>query len=113
CRYAGGCERPPLPGRPAHDLVADLTWTIAPVRVRYGVDVVSGIHVDETGGTLVPARVLHGAGVRVAIPRAPGLSIALDVRNLLDLRAAEYAGFGGPVRTPIGDLYDYPLPGRR
>ena len=42
-----------------------------------------------------------------------GLAITADVRNLLDRRAVEYAGVFGPVRVPIGDLYSYPLPGRR
>jgi hypothetical protein len=104
---------PPLPGRPAQDFVGDLSFTRGPVRVRYGVDVVSGIFADLSGSIQVPARVIHGAGATVAIPFAPGLSMTLDVRNLFDLRAAEYAGVLGPVRAPIGDVYDYPLPGRR
>ncbi|MBX3222783.1 MAG: TonB-dependent receptor [Labilithrix sp.] len=119
CEYvARRCERPPLVGRPAHDLVADLAWEHGPLRLRYGVDLVSGIRADATGKIEVPARVLHGAGVRLAVPRAPGLSVTLDVRNLFDLRAAEYAAvpIGGVPRTypgPIGDLFDYPIPGRR
>ncbi|MBX3209385.1 MAG: TonB-dependent receptor [Labilithrix sp.] len=119
CEYvARRCERPPLVGRPAHDLVADLAWERGPLRLRYGVDLVSGIRADATGKIEVPARVLHGAGVRLAVPRAPGLSVTLDVRNLLDLRVADYAGvaIGGVPRTypgPIGDLFDYPIPGRR
>ena len=39
-------------------------------------------------------------------------SIALDVRNLFDLRVVEYPGAIGPVRAPASDLYQYPLPGR-
>lgn len=113
CKFVEGrCERPPLQGRPAHDFVGDLSWTRGPFSVRYGVDLVSGIIVDARDGIPVPARVLHGAGVRLGGPDA-GLSIALDVRNLLDLRVAEYPGAQGLSRAPIGDLYDYPLPGRR
>lgn len=124
----GACERPPLPGRPAHDIVADLAFSRGRVRVRYGVDVVAGIAADVTGRIEVPARVLHGAGVRIALSgalseapspsgrdvrKAPGLTLALDLQNLLDLRAADYAGVLGSTRAPIGDSYDYPLPGRR
>jgi hypothetical protein len=115
CAYPtpGVCERPPLPGRPAHDFVADLSWTRGPVRLRYGLDVVAGIVTGNVGDIEVPARVLHGAGIRLAVPRVRGLSLTLDVRNLFDLRVAEYAGARGPLRYPIGDLFDYPLPGRR
>ncbi len=115
CRFVGAtCERPPLPGRPAHDAVADLAYTFGRVRARYGVDVVAGIPFDRVGVIQVPPRVLHSAGVRVAVPNAPGLTVALDVRNLFDLRAARYPSvLGGTDPYPIGDLYDYPIPGRR
>lgn len=117
CRFVQQrCERPPLPGRPEHDLVADLTYTAGPLRLRYGIDLVAGIHADNTGtpAYVVPDRVLHSLGVRLAIPGVPGLSASLDVRNLLDLRVAEYPGvFGNAQRYPIGDLFDYPIPGRR
>ena len=110
------CQRgtcPPLPGRPAHDFVADLTWALGPLVLRYGVDVVVGTRADQEGAILVPARVLQGVGARLAVPGVRGLKVTLDVRNLLDVRVAEYAGALGPVRAPIGDLYAYPLPGRR
>lgn len=116
CRFvSGACERPPLPGRPEHDFVGDLSYELGPVRVRYGVDVVAGIYADEIGSEAarVPDRVLHSAGIRVAVPGAPGLSLSLDVRNLFDLRVAEYAGISGPIRAPIGDALDFPIPGRR
>lgn len=106
--------RPPLPGRPEHDLVGDLAWQRGPVRLRYGVDVMTGMRADIRGDIPVPARALHGAGVRVAVPGAPGLSVSFDVRNLFDLRAGEVPNaLGGTDRVPIGDLFDYPLPGRR
>lgn len=114
------CERPPLPLRPTHDLVADLTYTAGPLRLRYGIDFVAGISADNSGGYEyeVPDRVLHSFGMRLAIPGVPGLTASLDVRNLLDLRAAEYpkitlGGVASRDRYPIGDLFDYPIPGRR
>jgi hypothetical protein len=112
---AGICDRPPLPGRPEQDFVGDLSFTRGPVRLRYGVDAVAGIFTDQTGTLKVPARVLHGASVSLVVPglRVPTVTVTLDVRNLFDLRVVEYAGAVGPVREPIGDLYDYPLPGRR
>lgn len=109
-----GCERPPLTGRPAHDLVADLAWERGPVRVRYGIDHVSGIRIDDHGVVEVPPRVLHGASVSARVPSGSGLTLTLDVRNLLDLRTTNYLGIAGTAdRQAIGDLYDYPLPGRR
>ncbi len=114
CRYVGGaCERPPLPGRPEHDFVGDLSYELGPVRVRYGVDVVAGIYADLTGSIPVPDRVLHSVGARLEVPGVAGLSLTLDIRNLFDLRVAEYAGNMGPVRAPIGDALDFPIPGRR
>jgi outer membrane receptor protein involved in Fe transport len=40
------------------------------------------------------------------------LRLALDVRNLFDVRVATYEGATGPVHEPIGDYYEFPLPGR-
>ncbi len=106
--------RPPLPGRPEHDLVADLAWQRGPVRLRYGLDVMTGMRADIRGDVPVPARAIHGAGVRVAVPGVRGLGLSFDVRNLFDLRAGEVPNaLGGTDRVPIGDLFDYPLPGRR
>lgn len=117
CRFVlGRCERPPLPGRPTNDLVVDLAYQAGPLRLRYGLDVVSGIDTSRSGADdlKVPARALHSVGARLAIPDVPGLSASLDVRNLFDLRAADYASaVGGTLRVPIGDVYQYPLPGRR
>ena len=113
CNYtSGACDRPALPGRPAHDVVGDVVYAIGPVSVRWGVDVLAGITTDLTGSVGVPARMLHSAGARFDVPRARGLRLALDVRNLFDARVATYEGALGPAREPIGDLYQYPLPGR-
>jgi outer membrane receptor protein involved in Fe transport len=119
CRFLRGtCERPPLPGRPENDFYGDLAYAIGPVRVRYGIDVVSGIHADLKGTIAVPDRVLHSTGARLDVPGVSGLTLSLDIRNLLDLRVAEYAAVGvlgesRTVRAPIGDALDYPIPGRR
>jgi iron complex outermembrane receptor protein len=106
------CARPPLPGRPAHDVYADVAAHAAFVTVRYGVDVVSGMLADRLGTVQVPARVLQSAGVRVDVPGVPGLRLAADVRNLFDVRTGTYEGALGPVREPVGDAFEYPLPGR-
>jgi vitamin B12 transporter len=106
----GGCARPPLPGRPASDFVGDAMVRVGPAVLRVGVDAVTGMVADVAGSILVPPRVLASTGVRVDVVR--GVRLALDVRNLLDVRTATYAGALGPVHEPIGDYYEYPLPGR-
>jgi hypothetical protein len=108
----GSCPRPPLPGRPSNDFVADLIYTVGPAHLRYGVDAVSGISASLGGDVIVPPRVLQSTGVRVDVPGVSGLRVALDVRNLFDVRIASYDGVLGAVRLPIGDLFEYPLPGR-
>jgi hypothetical protein len=107
-----GCARPPLPGRPANDLVADLTYTLGTVRARWGLDAVTGMIADQVGTVLVPARVLNSAGLRFDVPGVRGLRLAVDVRNVFDERTTTYDGPLGPVHEPIGDAYEYPIPGR-
>ena len=109
---ARACDRPGLPGRPAHDFVGDASYAFGPARVRYGFDALSGTFADRTGAVEVPARVLQSAGARLDVPGVRGLRVALDVRNLFDVRVATYAGALGPTKEPIGDAYEYPLPGR-
>jgi len=106
----GGCNRPPLPGRPANDLVADLIGTAGPASLRAGVDAVSGMVSDVAGSIGVPARALLSSGARLDVAR--GVRLSVDVRNVLDVRTGTYAGALGPVPEPIGDAYQYPLPGR-
>jgi len=106
----GPCVHPPLPGRPANDLVADVIGYAGPASVRIGIDAVTGMVADVSGGIGVPARVLASAGARVDVTR--GVRVALDVRNLFDQRTGTYQGALGPVHEPIGDYYAYPLPGR-
>ena len=106
------CARPALPGRPAHDLFADAAYRFGRLRVRYGVDVVSGITTDLSATLDVPSRALHSVGASLEVPGIPGLRLAFDLRNLFDLRSVAYAGATGPLRRPIGDSYDFPIPGR-
>jgi hypothetical protein len=103
---------PPLPERPANDFVGDLAYALGPVRVRYGVDAVTGLYADKVGQVLVPNRVLQSTGVRFAVPWVRTLLLALDVSNLFDVRTALSPGLFGPTLVPIGDQFDYPLPGR-
>jgi iron complex outermembrane receptor protein len=109
---ANGCVRPQLPGRPALDLFSDLTYKLGPAQFRYGVDVIGGMTVDNTGAIPNPTRVLNSAGARLDVPHLPGVRVALDIRNLFDLRTGNYQGQFGPTAYPIGDSYNYPLPGR-
>ncbi|HEY1694486.1 MAG TPA: TonB-dependent receptor [Polyangiaceae bacterium] len=107
---AGTCIHPQLPGRPANDFVGDALLHAGPAVLRAGVDAITGMVVDAAGSIRVPPRVLASAGARVDVVQ--GVRLALDVRNLFDVRTGTYAGALGPVRYPIGDSYDYPLPGR-
>jgi iron complex outermembrane receptor protein len=112
---AGSASRPPLPGRPAHDFVGDVAYSIGPVRVRYGVDVVARLFADDAGLSPVPDRVLQSTGVRVAVPWVRELRLAFDVSNLFDVRTgltpSQLPGLA-PQQAPIGDQFGYPLPGR-
>jgi outer membrane receptor protein involved in Fe transport len=78
--------------------------------VRAGLDATSGMFADAAGSIAVPARLLASAGARVDVGH--GVRLALDLRNLFDVRTGSYEGALGPVREPIGDYYEYPLPGR-
>lgn len=106
----GPCQHPALPGRPVHDLFADLLGRAGPVTLRAGLDAVAGMVADVAGSIGVPPRVLVSAGAHVDV--TPELRLGLDVRNLLDVRTGTYAGALGPIHEPIGDYYEYPLPGR-
>jgi len=111
----------PLPGRPRHELFARATagramraWGV-PVepRVLYTVDVVAGTALDTAGRLLLPPRVLQGVGFELHL--AERVHLAIEVRNLLDVRTATVvlpiAG-ARPYSMPIADFIGYPLPGR-
>ncbi|HEY6462526.1 MAG TPA: TonB-dependent receptor, partial [Polyangiaceae bacterium] len=104
------CIRPQLPGRPANDFVGDALVHVGPAVLRAGVDAITGMVVDADGSIHVPPRVLASTGARVDV--TPRVRLAFDVRNLFGVRTGTYAGALGPVREPIGDSFDYPLPGR-
>jgi outer membrane receptor protein involved in Fe transport len=106
----GACLHPELPGRPANDFVGDVIGRVGPASVRVGIDALSGMVADNSGSILVPPRVLTSVGAR--LDAAHGVRIAFDVRNLFDVRTATYEGAFGLVHEPIGDYYEYPLPGR-
>ncbi|MFO0667279.1 MAG: TonB-dependent receptor [Polyangiaceae bacterium] len=108
----GECSAPPLPGRPESDLAWDLAYVVGPFRARYGIDFVSGIRADRTGALPVPERLLQSVGLRYSFPKRIGLELTFDIKNIGDLRYASFRGLTGPVLAPIGDAFDFPLPGR-
>jgi iron complex outermembrane receptor protein len=106
----------PLPGRPVHDLVYDALYRIGALRLRYGLDVVGGSTIDTRGAIVLPTRVLHGAGLALALPWAPTIRLGVEVDNLFDLRDLHPVA-AAPLATravavPVSDLLGYPLPGR-
>lgn len=102
----------PLPGRPRHDLAYDAAYRFGPVRLRYGVDLVSGVLID--GQIPFAPRIFHGTGVAIEVPGVDGLRAAIDVSNLFDQRIVHVPSTisGGPVPYPVSDFLGYPLPGR-
>lgn len=107
----------PLPGRPRHDLAYDASYAVGPARLRYGVDLVTGV--NAAVGLMLPPRVAHSVGVAVELPFTRGLRAAIDVENLFDQRSfwvySPSAGIGHAplyVPYPLVDFLRYPLPGR-
>jgi iron complex outermembrane receptor protein len=101
-----------LPGRPLHDLAYDASYRIGPVRVRYGLDAVAGTTVDVEGTRVLPARVLHSAGISARVPFLRGLQASLEAQNLFDLRTLYVSSTYRPVAMPVSDFLGFPLPGR-
>ncbi len=103
----------PLPGRPAHDLVVDLSFQKGPWTVRWGFDLVSETTLDRAGLRTLPARAFHSVGGRVALPG--GFTLAAEIANLFDQRTVVVPfELGQPERRyPISDFQGYPIPGRR
>jgi len=104
----------PLPGRPAHDLAFDTTWTFHPLRLRYSLDVVAGTTLDPKATLLLPPRALHGLGATVELTQRPRLVVGARADNVFDARVAHITSpaTGHDVPQPISDLLGYPLPGR-
>jgi iron complex outermembrane receptor protein len=104
----------PLPGRPVHDLAYDAAYRVGPVVLRYQLDAVAGTTVDTAGTLVLPARVLHGAGITATLPWLPDLRAGIEVQNLFDLRTlyVDSPLLGLPVAVPVSDFLAFPLPGR-
>ena len=106
------CEDAPLPGRPEHDMSLAVGYEKGIFRIRTAGDLVAAMTVDLSGLIRVPTRYLQSAGASVGLPFLKGLRFGVDVQNLFDSRVGVYEGAFGPVDKPIGDSFDYPLPGR-
>lgn len=110
----------PLPGRPRHELFAQLAlghaFTLGGVevapRLGYTVEHAARTFLDPSGRFEVPARTLHGAFIELHL--LGRLHLAAEVRNLLGARVTAWrppvAG-AAPVTVPISDFFFYPLPG--
>lgn len=110
----------PLPGRPRHDLFAQLSLghvfkaraTDLEPRLVYSLDHAARTFLDASGRYEVPRRTLHGLGVELHIARR--VHITADVRNLLNQRTTLWHPpiAGAPaLPVPISDFFFYPLPG--
>jgi hypothetical protein len=113
-----------IPGQPRHQAFARVEaerafgprWVPA---AFYEVDFAGADYLDLGRERLMPARLLHSAGVRVTLRTRPSgsLRLALEGRNLGDLRVSMV-----PLRPPqnglsatpvaVADFFGYPLPGR-
>ncbi len=110
----------PLPGRPRHDLFAQLSLghvfkaraTDLEPRLVYSLDHAARTFLDASGRYEVPRRTLHGLGLELHIARR--VHITADVRNLLNQRTTLWHPpiAGAPaLPVPISDFFFYPLPG--
>jgi hypothetical protein len=104
-------EGNPLPGRPLHDLAYDATYAVGPARLRYGVDLASGVNAAVK--LLLPPRISHSIGASLDLPFVPGLRAAVEVQNLFDQRILWIPSpSAGHIPYPLVDFLRYPLPGR-
>jgi iron complex outermembrane receptor protein len=105
-----------LPQRPLHQAYGRADWARRPWR-RLAVlwadaSLTSGSYLDAANTARVPARLLLGGGVKLAV--APGLLIAVEGKNLFDARVADVPA-PPPLETvprAVSDFLGYPLPGR-
>lgn len=111
----------PLPGRPRHDVFGRASvgheWWVRGVpvepRMLYTVELVAKTYLDPSGRVELPPRALQGLGAELHLYRS--VEIAVEVRNLLDVRTASVRVpvAGNPrVLMPISDFLGFPLPGR-
>ncbi len=106
----------PLPGRPPHQARAEVTFLIpAPVfaRAMFDFQYIDGAYMDTTGVRKIPSRYLLGARLSIRPSNGP-ITIALDLRNLLDQRTASVlaSAAGDRVTVQVVDFLGFPLPGR-
>lgn len=111
----------PLPGRPRHEAFGRVSvgnrWFVRGTGVEprafTTLEYIAGTFLDPSGRYALPARSLLGLGTQVQV--GPGLRIAAEVRNLLDVRTANVVfpvGDRRPISTALSDFIGYPLPGR-
>ena len=111
----------PLPGRPRHDLFtrasAGWEWRVRGVplepRAFYTVEVIASTFLDPSGRLELPPRAIQGLGGELHLARR--IHLALEVRNLLDVRTGVIVvplQRPTPVPTAVSDFLGYPLPGR-
>lgn len=112
----------PLPGRPAHSLLARPSTghaltvgpraTVLEPRLFYELEWVAGTFLDLSGRVELPARLLHAAGISLTI--AERVELRVEGRNLGNRLVAEIdPSFGPPLpyRAAISDFIGFPLPG--
>jgi vitamin B12 transporter len=111
----------PLPGRPRHDFYArsSFGWIFHPrgtafePRIGYTVEVIARSFLDPSGRYVLPPRALQAIGIEAHV--AGRVHLAVEVRNLLDVRTATVTlPIAGVRPSPVAvtDYIGYPLPGR-
>ncbi len=110
-----------LPGRPRHDLFVRGSWgwefhprgTSVEPRMAYTVELVARTFLDPSGRYVLPPRALQTIGVQMNVARR--VLVAIDIRNLLDVRTTTVeipVADARPAPVAIADFIGYPLPGR-
>lgn len=106
-----------LPGRARHEAYGRAEtgpWPAGPARATLFADIEAqgGFFFDTANRLAVPPRAFAGAGVTLGAARAPGFTLTVEAKNLLDHRT-ETIEEGGRERTAaVQDYLGYPLPGR-
>jgi iron complex outermembrane receptor protein len=88
-----------LPYRPRHKWVgrvrAGPDWLNARTEVLYQ----ASQFVNRTGSRSLPSRTLVSAGASSTFLHGPDLTLSVEVKNLLDVRAQDFTGFPLPGRA--------------
>jgi outer membrane cobalamin receptor len=87
-----------LPGRPPHQLAADVVWDAKALRLSSSIELLSANYLDRANLQRVGARLYHGMGVRFG-GEGGWPELELRVRNLWDEQTADVGGFPLPGRT--------------